>query len=286
MDERRAEVGGIEIFWREAPTTDGGAPVVYVHGVPTNSDDWLPFLERTGGLALDLPGFGRSGKPADFPYVDRGLRGLPRRAGCAEAGVDRYRLVVHDWGAVGLALAQRAPERVERLVVINAVPFLPGYRWHRVARVWRTPLAGEMFMGFTFKWNLRRVAAAGRPGSSVARRVHRLDLGALRPRHPARDPQALPLGAARRAGRRRRAAGRDRRARARRLGRRREPYLPPEFAQRYADALGGPAQVERLEDARHWPWVGRPETVDLVAGLPARMSERAPGASRRWRRRR
>ena len=41
------------------------------------------------------------------------------------------RLVVHDWGAVGLLWAQRFPERVERLVVINAVPLLPGYRWHR-----------------------------------------------------------------------------------------------------------------------------------------------------------
>ena len=56
MQERRAEVGGIEVFWREAPTTDGGPPVVYVHGVPTNSDDWVPFLEKTGGLALDLRG--------------------------------------------------------------------------------------------------------------------------------------------------------------------------------------------------------------------------------------
>ena len=48
------------------------------------------------------------------------------------------RLVVHDWGVVGLLWAMRHPERVERLVVMNAVPFLPGYRWHRTARIWRT----------------------------------------------------------------------------------------------------------------------------------------------------
>ena len=35
---------------------------------------------------------------------------------------------MHDWGIVGLALAQRAPERVERIVAIDAVPLLPGYR--------------------------------------------------------------------------------------------------------------------------------------------------------------
>jgi pimeloyl-ACP methyl ester carboxylesterase len=44
-----------------------------------------------------------------------------------------------------------------------------------------------------------------------------------------------------------------------------DPYLPTELAQRYADALGGPARVELIEGARHWPWVGRPETVDLIA---------------------
>ncbi len=31
---------------------------------------------------------------------------------CALAGLDRVSLVMHDWGAVGLAFAQRAPERV------------------------------------------------------------------------------------------------------------------------------------------------------------------------------
>src|SRR3712207_6684010 len=64
--ERRAEVAGIEVAWREAP--EGGAPILYVHGVPTASWDWIPFLERTGGFAPDLPGFGSSDKPADFDY--------------------------------------------------------------------------------------------------------------------------------------------------------------------------------------------------------------------------
>ena len=265
MEERRAQIGGIDTFWREAPTTDGGAPVVYVHGVPTSSDDWLPFLERTGGLAVDRPGFGRSGKPADFAYGIDGY-GAFLDAWLGEAGVDSYRLVVHDWGAVGLALAQRAPERVERLVVINAVPFLPGYRWHRVARVWRTPLAGEVFMGLTFKWNLRRALRPGVPDGDVPDAFidsiwSHFDHGtqrAILKLYRSAPPDVLA------------AAGE-------RLGQidapalvvwgTPEPYLPPELAQSYADALGGPAQVEQLEDARHWPWVGRPQTVDLIAGF-------------------
>ena len=35
-------------------------------------------------------------------------------------------------------------ERIERLVVTNAIPFLPGYRWHYMARIWRTPILGEL----------------------------------------------------------------------------------------------------------------------------------------------
>src|SRR5436309_1253170 len=50
----------------------------------------------------------------------------------------------------------RFPERVERLVVLNSVPCLSGYRWHGVARGWRTPLAGELLMGMTTRWTLER----------------------------------------------------------------------------------------------------------------------------------
>ena len=73
---------------------------------------------------------------------------------------------MHDWGCVGLLWAQRFPERVERLVVIDAVPLLPGYRWHQVARVWRTRGAGELAMGATSRATLRQATreAAGTSG--------------------------------------------------------------------------------------------------------------------------
>ena len=34
-----------------------------------------------------------------------------------------------------------------------------------------------------------------------------------------------------------------------------DPYIPPVFADRYADALGG-ATVRVLAGAGHWPWAG------------------------------
>src|SRR5687768_3952766 len=59
-------------------------------------------------------------------------------------GIDAHRLVVQDWGSLALIAAARKPERVRRLVIFNAVPLLPGYRWHRVAQVWRRRRLGEL----------------------------------------------------------------------------------------------------------------------------------------------
>src|SRR4029453_6154903 len=141
--EETVEVAGLPVHLRRA----GDTPVLYLHGVPTHSVDWLPFLERYGGIAPDLPGYGRSAKPGDFDYsiggYDRFLAAL-----VDELELDRFALVMHDWGAVGLALAQRLPERIERVVIFPIVPFVPGYRWHRLARGWRTPLLGALLRGF------------------------------------------------------------------------------------------------------------------------------------------
>ena len=225
------------LFWRSAE--GGEPPVLYLHGVPTSSDDWVGFLERTGGLAPDLPGFGRSGKRGDGDFT---MPGYDRfvEAFLDHAEVERVRLVVHDWGAVGLLWAQRHPERVERLVVINAVPLLPGYRWHRVARLWRMRGVGEVAIGLSTRWAWRR--AIPQPHG---RRV----LAALRPGHPARDPAALPREPGGRARPRRPRSRAHRLPRARRVGRSR-PLPPAAFADAYAGALGGEAEVLHLERRR------------------------------------
>jgi pimeloyl-ACP methyl ester carboxylesterase len=257
--ERSGRVAGLELAWRQA----GEAPILYLHGVPTASWDWEPFLERTGGLAPDLPGFGRSAKPADFRYSIEGYADFLERF-VATARLERFALVVHDWGAVGLALAQRFPERIERLVVMDAVPLLPGYRWHRVARVWRRPVAGELMMGFTTKlgfrlWSREANATPGPlPGPFIDRVFEHFDQGTQRA--ILKLYRSAPEDALARAGER--------------LGELRcpalivwgesDPYLDTRFARAYADALGGETHLELVE-AGHWPWLDRPETVDRVA---------------------
>lgn len=266
MTEQREAVGGVRVFSHERPTPAASAPILYLHGVPTNADDFLPFLERTGGIAIDLPGFGRSDKRADFDHSIGGYASFLEQL-VNEWGLDRFSLVMHDWGAVGLALAELVPVRVQRLVLIDAVPFLPGYRWHRIARIWRTRVLGELFMGLSTRWAFRRLgreglAGEGPPPEELLDRVwEHFDHGTQRA--ILRLYRSAPPDALARAGERLGELqcpalvvwGED------------DPYLPARFAHDYAAALGGPAQVEIVRGARHWPWLDSPELVGSICSF-------------------
>jgi pimeloyl-ACP methyl ester carboxylesterase len=249
IGERHGDAAGIDARWLEA----GDAPILYLHGVPTASVDWLPLLEQTGGVAPDLPGFGHSAKPAEFDYS---IQGYDRwlEAFVARAELDRFSLVVHDWGGIGLALAQRFPERIERLVMFSTVPLLPGYRWHRVARAWRTPLAGELMMGFTTRRAFRRSLPTAVADSAYDRFDHGTQRAILK-LYRASPPEALARAGARLG---------DLRCPALILWPKHDPYIGEEFGRRYADALGGEARLEMV-DTGHWSWHERPELVERAA---------------------
>jgi len=247
--EHRAEVAGIETFWRQA----GDAPILYVHGNPNNSDLWVPFLERTGGVAMDLPGFGRSAKPAHFDYSIDGYASW-LDAFRRELGWERCRMLAHDWGVVGLTLGKR----LERVVLIDVVPFLPGYKWHRFARIWQTPLLGELFQGSTTKWGLKRFLP-GMPEDFIDSVWNHYDHGTQRAvlkLYRSSPPEVLARA-------RERLTEID--ARALVLWGADDRYLPVRFAHAYGEALGG--EVEVVDGAGHWPWIDKPELVERVCGF-------------------
>jgi pimeloyl-ACP methyl ester carboxylesterase len=259
VDEHTGELDGQPVFWRAAGQS--AAPALYVHGVPTSSDDWLPFLARTGGLAPDLPGFGRSGKGGHLDYSIDGIAAFVERF-LGLVGVERVKLVVHDWGAAALAFAQRHPQRIERLVICNAVPLLPGYRWHRVARIWRRPLLGELAMGLSTRpvlaRGLRPAFARPVPAGFAEAAYRHFDQGTQRAilrlyRSAPEDVLA--------------AKGRDLSdigAPALVVWGALDPYLPSHFADAYAARLPE-ARVVHVGDAGHWPWLDRPDVIDRVA---------------------
>jgi pimeloyl-ACP methyl ester carboxylesterase len=139
---------GEPLFWRSAP----GAAVLYVHGIPTNADVWEPLLERTGGVAPDLPGFGRTTKRGDLDFsIDGYTRWLDRFA--EHAGLGRCVVVAQGWGALALPWAI---EHAERVVLLDPVPLLAGHRWSGVERALRAPGVGEVAIGLAIRPVLRR----------------------------------------------------------------------------------------------------------------------------------
>jgi pimeloyl-ACP methyl ester carboxylesterase len=258
-------VDGTSTFFRRVPGE--GPPVVFVHGNPSSSEDWLPFLERIAGpaLAFDLPGWGRSERPPpeEFDYSMDGLARFVRRF-LQRMAISEHSLVVHDWGAVALIPAQEEPERIRRLVVADAVPLLPGYHWHRTARQWRTRGLGEasrllarrplVDLGLReSRGDWSRHEPAFVDGVFEHLRDRRTTAAILR-LYRSGDPGRLEAAGERLA---------TITAPALVVWGDRDRYLPTRFATAYAERLPN-SELAVAHGAGHWPWLERPELVDRM----------------------
>ena len=217
-----------------------------------------------------MPGWGRSARPdpGRFDSSMYGLSAFLERC-LDELGVGRRKLVVHDWGGLALIGAQRRPDLVEKLVIVNAVPLLPGYRWHWVAQLWRRRPIGEILNRTTTKSSLALLLRQARgdhrspmPPEFVDMIWNHWDSGTQRAvlqlyRHA--DPPRLAE------------AGRN-------LSKLtcpslvlwgdRDIYLPLKFGEAYAKALPN-AEFEAIDGAGHWPWIDSPATIDRILSFVA-----------------
>lgn len=128
---RTIEVDGIEIFYRESDAVSAPT-VLLLHGFPFSSRMWEPLFARLGAafhlVAPDLPGFGHSDAPDPgmFAYTFHHLTETIHRF-TEVLGLTRYVLFVQDYGGpIGFRLALMHPERVDALIVQNAVVHVDG----------------------------------------------------------------------------------------------------------------------------------------------------------------
>jgi pimeloyl-ACP methyl ester carboxylesterase len=118
---RWVEARGLRFHLAEAG--EGDDVVLCLHGWPQHWYEWrdlLPRLAAAGhrAIAMDLRGFGWSDAPRDG-YEKENLA-TDVLAVLDELGLERVKLVGHDWGGwIGFLLCLRAPQRFERYLALN-----------------------------------------------------------------------------------------------------------------------------------------------------------------------
>jgi pimeloyl-ACP methyl ester carboxylesterase len=166
---RFAEVGGVRVHYQEAG--ERGAPaVVLIHGFCASTLVWADVLVPISEMgyrvvALDLVGFGYSGKPGNWDYTieaqARVVAGL-----MDELGIESASLVGSSYGgAVASVCALDHAERVRKLVLVCAVSNDEVKR-QTLLRLAAAPLMGDVLSPLVLdsprlmRWRMRRVYSA------------------------------------------------------------------------------------------------------------------------------
>jgi pimeloyl-ACP methyl ester carboxylesterase len=143
-------VDGLQIFYREAGPKDAPT-LLLLHGYPSSSvmfETLIPRLaDRYHLVAPDYPGFGLSEGPPPERYAytfDHLASTMEHLAG--QLGLTRYTLYMQDYGGpVGMRLALAHPERVQAMIIQNAVSSEAGLGplWDLRRAFWRDRAAHE-----------------------------------------------------------------------------------------------------------------------------------------------
>ena len=126
-----------------------GSTIVMLHGNPTWSFYYRNLVnllrENYRVIVPDHMGCGFSDKPQDYPYLLKTHIDNVETL-LAELSIDKFSLVVHDWGgAIGMGLAARKPDSIESLVIMNTSAF----RSQRIPlriNVCRIPIIGDIII--------------------------------------------------------------------------------------------------------------------------------------------
>ncbi len=242
---------------------EGATAAVFVHGNPGAGEDWRALVAEAGSfmraVAPDLPGFGGADKPATFNYT---LSGYAQHlhALLDALQITRVHLVLHDFGGPwGLWWAALNPTRVASVTLINTGVF-PGYRWHFMARLWRTPRLGELIMAITTRFGFRLLLGLGNPRGLPPEFIERMyrdfDAGTRRAVLKLYRATSDIEGYSQHVS----AALRPLNLPALVIWGRADIYLPATLAQRQCETFTR-AQVVMLDDSGHFPYADNPTAV-------------------------
>jgi pimeloyl-ACP methyl ester carboxylesterase len=170
---RTTQIDGLSIFYREAGAKDAPT-LLLLHGFPSSSKMFEPLFARLSDryhlVAPDYPGFGHS----DWPDPKRFDYSFDHIASVIDdftqaMGLSHYTLYMQDYGGpVGFRMVLAHPERVQALIVQNAVAHNEG-----LGAIWAT----------------RRAFWADRPAHEEALRENLLSFAATKSRHLGDDPK-------------------------------------------------------------------------------------------------
>lgn len=259
---RHAElvVDGLSSPYIEAGDPASTSAVVFTHGSPGCAEEFERLVSATGefsrAVAIDMPGFGGADKPSPkrFEYSAPNI-GVHLAKQLDALGIKRAQLVGHDFGgAFNLFAAGYEPSRTASIVMINS-GMMRGYRWHSIARLYRTPVLGELFMAIANKQGFKRTLRdlpdwlIDQMWSNFDRRSRKAILALYRATDMEGQAAALPMI-------RGLAAnwpalvifGQD------------DPYLPAGLADRNKESLPL-AEVRLIPGAGHWPHAEKPDEV-------------------------
>ena len=276
-------INGIATAIYDSAPEQGDTAVVFIHGNPGPMDDWQQLIETLRPsqrcIAMDLPGFGRSARPVDFKYDIPGYVAFFDHL-VHYLGLRQVHLVLHDFGgAFGLWWANANASMVASITLLNT-GVLPGYHWHSFARIWQTPIVGELFSLVSFSAVTQRALNQANPRplpKPFLRSCTRFadwpnKKAVLKLYRACRDPEPWFGAPAIEQLRQHRFNvcviwGEE------------DPFLPVKFATEQAMAFPDCA-IHRIANSGHWPFIDEPK---LVAALVKRFlaEQLKPNDSRR-----
>ncbi len=261
----QVEIEGSAVNYVEYGSGEG-PPVVFVHGISGNWQNWLENIPRVGQqrrvVAVDLPGFGES-EDLDGE-ISMSRLGRTVDALCEHLGLGEVALVGNSMGGfIAAETAIQFPERVERLVLCSAAGITSNEVRREPAMAWGRAVA------------MSGASSAAEVRMAILRPRLRHLIFALIMRHPTRIRPDILFEIAKGAGRRAfmptlkaildydfRERLPDIRCPTLIVWGDKDPIIPSEDAYEYERLIPGTQPVVMMEDTGHVPMMERPRTFN------------------------